>query len=467
MSQQGDDRRRHENDWWGELYDPARADAGPAAAADSVDERFDSASRTLGSRRPAGGDQRPAAGAPWGAPESEPGGAAPGPDGGAGGGPQGRRPSEGGDGPGSASRPEGGPGAASPSMGASGPAVPPSAPETTSPSRPWRAVAARFVGSEPPVYEAEPTTLPVADPEELGDTVPDTVLDGARYGTFTLRAVSLRGDAARSRGEPRRDALLTARFGTGDGALVLVAVAGGAAVASADAARELCDWIGTAVGRSHARLAEDIRAARRGALKSGLHRLTDRGYGRLRTRAAELGVEPAAYTAPVRCLLLPAHPECRVRVFFGAGDGGLFRLRDGAWQDLEPGAGDNDTVGGPVLGFGAGRPSIPEAAAPEPPAPEPTSPALPADWEAAPRDDTPPAVGPFRFRASVARPGDTLLLCGTGLAEPLRAERALAAHLAERWAATEPPGLAGFLADAQVGVKGYADDRTAAAVWEA
>ena len=293
--------------------------------------------------------------------------------------------------------------------------------------------------------------------------MPDTVLDGARYGTFTLRAVSLRGDAARSRGEPRRDTLLTARFGTGDGALVLVAVAsgtGGAAGASPDAARELCDWIGTAVGRSHARLAEDIRAARRGALKSGLHRLTDRGYGRLRTRAAELGVDPAAYTAPVRCLLLPAHPDCRVRVFFGVGDGGLFRLRDGAWQDLEPDARENDTVGGPVLAFGGGRP-------PAPPDPPPPAPELPADWEAAPHDGGPSPVGPFRFRASVARPGDTLLLCGTGLAEPLRAERPLAAHLAERWAATEPPGLAGFLADAQVRVKGYADDRTAAAVWEA
>jgi hypothetical protein len=29
------------------------------------------------------------------------------------------------------------------------------------------------------------------------------------------------------------------------------------------------------------------------------------------------------------------------------------------------------------------------------------------------------------------------------------------------------PGLAGFLADSLVRVKGYADDRTAAAVWEA
>src|SRR3954468_2710931 len=105
MSQQGDDRRRHENDWWGELYDPARADAGPAAAADSVDERFDSASRTLGRRRPAGGEQRPAAGAPWRAPESEPRGGAPVAGAAEGGGPQGRRTPEGGGGPGAAPPP--------------------------------------------------------------------------------------------------------------------------------------------------------------------------------------------------------------------------------------------------------------------------------------------------------------------------------------------------------------------------
>lgn len=40
-------------------------------------------------------------------------------------------------------------------------------------------------------------------------------------------------------------------------------------------------------------------------------------------------------------------------------------------------------------------------------------------------------------------------------------------HLTERWSAAEPPGLAAFLADTQVRVKGYADDRTVAAVWEA
>ncbi|MEU8826643.1 protein phosphatase 2C domain-containing protein [Streptomyces sp. NPDC048636] len=461
MSQQGD-TRGHEDDWWGELYDPGRADAGPAAATDSVDDRFDSAARTLGCRPGGGAGPRPAAGAPWG-PREEAGGAAPGPDAAEGGGPQGWRSPGGGEGPGAAppsparsaartaqpppardsgTRPSATSGSGAPPTVPSpaGPAAPGPAPASSrsgsgapppDPARPWRTASAGFVGSGPPTYEAEPTTLPVADPEELGELVPDTVLDGARYGTFTLRAVSLRGDSARYRGEPRRDALLTARFGTGDGALVLVVVAGGvrAAPRSQHAAREMCEWIGGAVGRSRIRLTEDLHTADRGALKSGLHRLTARGYGRLRARATTLGLDPAEYTASVRCLLLPVHPACRTRAFFGAGGGGLFRLREGGWQDLEP-------------------------------TPDPAAPA---------HDITPdaPVGGPFLFRACVARPGDTLLLCGEGLADPLRGEAALADHLAGRWAGTEPPGLAGYLADAQTRVKGYADDRTAVAVWEA
>ncbi|WNE99476.1 protein phosphatase 2C domain-containing protein [Streptomyces luomodiensis] len=515
MSQQGD-RRGQEDDWWAELYDPRRSDAGPAAASDSVDDRFDSASRTLTGDGDAG-DRRPAAGAPWGPWAGQPGGAAPGSDAGAGGGPQGWR-SPGGEGPGAAPPSREGtardgnfgagpalggiaasgagaapdrtaksrvapagtePGAAwdgadpgataertepgtapgradSPAPSSPPPpptraAGPPASPRPTpkpepsrpaEPSRPWRTAAASYVGDEPPTYEAEPTTLPVADPEDLRDLVPDTVLEGARYGTLTLRAASLRGAAARYRGEPRRDALLAARFGTGDSALVLVALASGprAAPGAHRAARELCEWIAGAVGRNRIRLTEDIHTANRGALSAGLHRLTGRAYGRLRAGAAVRGLAAADCTASVRCLLLPAHPACRTRVFFGVGDGGLFRLRGGVWQDLEP-AGDT----------------------PAPTEPEPEQPEHRAD----PDPDHAPAPGPFRFRTSVARPGDTLLLCGAGLAEPLRGEAALADHLAARWGAAEPPGLAAFLADTQTGVKGYADDRTAAAVWEA
>ncbi|WP_413759456.1 protein phosphatase 2C domain-containing protein [Streptomyces sp. MMBL 11-3] len=323
------------------------------------------------------------------------------------------------------------------------------------------------IGSGPPTYAPEPTALPPADPDDLDDLVADTVLDGAEYGTSTLRAVSVRGDSARYRGEPRRDSLLTARFGAGDTALVLVAMATGARATPAAhrAAAEACRWIGRAVGRSHARLAEDIRAARRGDLKSGLHRLTDRSLGKLRASAAEQGVEPEEYTAGLRCLLLPADPGCRTRVFFGVGPGGLFRLRDGEWQDLEPRVAD--TTGEAVVGFG----SLPH----ETPDGDRLTMDLnittpPSPYEPAPE---PPPRDPFRFRASVARPGDTLLLCSNGLAEPLRGEPRLVEHLTARWspapsgATGGPPGLAAFLADTTVRVKGYADDRTAAAVWEA
>ncbi|MER7405029.1 protein phosphatase 2C domain-containing protein [Streptomyces sp. NPDC000070] len=317
-----------------------------------------------------------------------------------------------------------------------------------------------YVGTRPPTYDAEPTALPLADPDDLDDLVADTVLDGARYGTCTLRAVSVRGDSARYRGEPRRDALLTARFGTGEQALLLVAMATGARATPGAhrAAAEACHWIGRAVGRSHTRLVEDIRAGRRGDLKSGLHRLTDRSLGKLRASAAEQGVAPEEYAAGLRCLLLPADPECRTRVFFGVGPGGLFRLRDGEWQDIEPQVAE--IKGEPVVGFGSPPSETPDGdrltmdlGIPTPPSP----------YEPAPQ----PPREPFRFRTSVARPGDTLLVCSGGLADPLRGEPELGDYLAERWSRPEPPGLAAFLADAQVRVKGYADDRTAAAVWEA
>ncbi|MFJ8228693.1 hypothetical protein ACIQ9E_01855 [Streptomyces sp. NPDC094448] len=269
------------------------------------------------------------------------------------------------------------------------------------------------IGDGPPTYEPEPTALPPADPEALGDPVADTVADGARYGRWTLRAASVRGDSARFRGEHRKDALLTARFGAGDAALVLVAVASGGRGADGAhrAAADACRRVATAVGRAHAGLAEDIRAGRHGVLGAGLHRLAHRGAGPLRAFGSGAG------TAGLRCLLLLTDPLCRTRVSFGTGPGGLFRLRDGVWTDLDPAA---------------------TAAAPD----------------------------PFRFHAAEARPGDTLLLAGSGFAEPLRGAPGLAGELARRWHPGGPPGLAAFLADVQLRAKGYADDRTAVTVRE-
>ncbi|MGA5115205.1 protein phosphatase 2C domain-containing protein [Streptomyces pseudogriseolus] len=532
-----------EDDWWGQLYDDASDDTGPAPAADSLDDRFASAAGTVSAGGPGGGGDSPPAHdpreasapreasgtgvlpaqrrtpppapeatppaqppgapgmAPPGAPDAAPPGAPSAPP------PAVREPQ---------AFPPPPPVPATPSQDApAGPpptpnpppprpeAGPPTLPDPPPPSAPsgptaapaygaWTPAAPEHltppgdepedktaaapasklgplpppppsrahVGTRPPTYDAEPTALPAADPDDLDALVPDTVLDGARYGACTLRAVSVRGDSARYRGEPRRDALLTARFGAGERALVLVAMATGVRTAPGAhlAAAEACRWIGAAVGRSHERLTDDIRAARRADLKAGLHRLTDRTLGKLRAAATEQGLDPDDYAATLRCLLLSADPGCRTRVFFGVGPGGLFRLRDREWQDIEPEVAE--VKGEPVLGFGSpphetrdGDRLTMDLGIPTPPSP----------YEPAPE----PPREPFRFRTSVARPGDVLLMCGTGFAEPLRGEAELRAHLADRWSDPEPPGLTAYLADVQVRVKGYADDRTAVAVWEA
>lgn len=480
MSQQGGRPTGHSDDWWGQLYDDSVEDTGPTPTPDSLDDRFASASDALTGRPPEPPPARVPAPRGGRAPRPEgsvprPSGPTPAPDGAAPLPPPETAPDD--------ARPPHGPTVSATGRPAPPPPPPPPPPTPPPPSqarpRPPASPAATapgtpapppptataptplaYVGSGPPTYDPEPTALPTADPDDLGDLVPDTVLDGARYGTCTLRAASVRGDSARYRGEPRRDALLTARFGTGDQALLLVAMATGARATprAHRAAAEVCQWIGRAVGRSHARLAEDIRAGRRGDLKSGLHRLTDRSLGKLRAGAADQGLRPEEYAATLRCLLLPADPECRTRVFFGVGAGGLFRLRDGGWQDIEPQV--VEAAGEPVVGFGSPPSETPQGdrltmdlGIPTPPSP----------YEPAPE----PPREPFRFRASVARPGDVLLMCTAGLAEPLRGEPELPAHLTERWSHPQPPGLAAFLADTQVRVKGYADDRTAAAVWEA
>ncbi|MFI7102626.1 protein phosphatase 2C domain-containing protein [Streptomyces sp. NPDC050161] len=409
MNQQGA-RRGHEDHWWRQLYGeadtgrgaapgapnghaphPPPRDTGPGKSPDTLDERVNSALRAVGCPPRPAPPPAPASPAPA-APRAAPPRAA------------------------SAAAPQ---------------ASPLPAPRRTPPPHP----AVGFIGDRPPTYAPEPVALPPADPEALGELVPDTVLDGAQYGSLTLRAASQRGDSARYRGEPRRDALLVTRFGTGRHTLILVAVGTGTpAVAGAHrAAHDACAWIGGAVGRSCTHLADDLRTDNRSALKSGLQRLTDRSYGRLRSRAAELDRAPQEYTASLRCLLLPADPECRLRVFFGVGEGGTLRLDGDGWQDLEPTPSD---------------PGAPPAEAPSSGAPEPARP------------------DPFVFGTVTARRGDTLLLCSAGLAEPLADEPAFASRLATDWSAPEPPGLTAFLATAQIRVKGHAKDRTAVAVWD-
>ncbi|MFF4604948.1 protein phosphatase 2C domain-containing protein [Streptomyces sp. NPDC001339] len=460
MNGQGAARRGREDDWWRQLYgEDGRTGSGPSDAPDTLDDRVASALRALGppARRRRGGRAEPSY-------EPAPEHSVPSP--------ARRKPWEP---PVRRLPPPPVPSAPIP-LQATGPDARPGPAGWSAPpplgtdfvgARPFTygpeplpygleplayGPESRTHGPEPSGYEPEPATLPAADPAALDEQVPDTALDGAHYGSLTLRAASQRGDSARHRGEVRRDTLLTARFGTGRHALILAAVATGgpAADGAHRAARDVCAWIGGAVGRSYTRLAADIRSDNCGALKSGLQRLTDRGLGKLRGRERERGAPAEPPTAALRCLLLPADPDCRTRVFFGVGEGGLFRLRDGAWQDLEPATTEHDPHDAP--------PSEPSDGGSPRPAP---------GLSLGPRTlERPVPAEPFLFRTVFTRPGDALLLCSAGLAEPLHEEPAFAARLAVQWSTPEPPGLVPFLAAAQLRAMGHTKDRTAVGVWE-
>ena len=278
------------------------------------------------------------------------------------------------------------------------------------------------VGERPPTYDPEPTALPAADPDLLGALVSDTVIDGARYGTMTLRAASVRGDSARYRGENRGDRLLTARFGEGADALLAVVIATPAATDDPSVADDACRQLAAAIGRSRPQLLGDLRTGAQENLRYGLQRLTARATVRLRGAESEVGS-----TGALHALIAPLDPTSRLRAGFGVGPGALLLLGDDAWYDAY-----------------AGRRLVRQ---------QPSAEAQSED-------------GRFRFRVVVPEPGDVLLLCSEGLAQPLREEPAVSDFLADHWAHPHPPGMADYLRHVQVRAKGYAADRTAVALWE-
>ncbi|MFI5530483.1 hypothetical protein ACIA8O_18265 [Kitasatospora sp. NPDC051853] len=299
-----------------------------------------------------------------------------------------------------------------------------SVPPLTPPAR--RAFAQQpvpHVGERPPTYGPEPTAVTAVEPDELDLLTPDTVVDGAQYGGATVRAVSVRGDSARYRGEGRRDALLLTRFGEGEDGLLLAVV--GTTPEPSPLAAEACRQLAAAVGRSRAELAADLRAGARDRLRYGLQRLTTGAFAPLRAPGAP---QDAPQDAALHCLMISLDPTATHRAAFGLGPGGLYLLRSGHWIDA----------------YAARLLHHPDGQLPHPVGPHPRA---------------------FRFRLVPATSGDILLLCTPGLADPLAEEPSVAHFLANHWAHPHPPGTVDFLRQIQVRAKGYASDRTAVALW--
>ncbi|MFD9124466.1 protein phosphatase 2C domain-containing protein [Kitasatospora sp. NPDC059571] len=287
---------------------------------------------------------------------------------------------------------------------------------------------APHTGRRAPAYAPEPGPLTDAGPDPFGTQVPDTVVDGGTVGAATVRAASVRGDAHRYHREHRQDTVLLA--GIGELALLVAADGVGSARFAHRGSAGACRLLAGALRPN----AELLAAALAAGDRDGFNHIAGMALGRVAERladeAANAGHAPADYATTLRALLVPTDPQVHARGFFAVGDGGLFRLRAGAWASLDgaPGA-------GPVL--------------------DTSTEALPVN----------PGMPRIRLITDGA-PGDVLVLCTDGLAGPLARERDVQRFLAEQWGRGSVPGLAEFLWQAQIRARTYDDDRTAVCLWE-
>ncbi|AXK36643.1 hypothetical protein DVA86_32825 [Streptomyces armeniacus] len=320
--------------------------------------------------------------------------------------------------------------------GASAPGrhVPRWAREDTSPPEKPRG-APRHVGARPPRYAPTPLGLPAPrDGDAHAAILPDTVLDGARYGPLTVRAVSVRGDSHRHLGECRQDALALTRLGSAESGLLLLAVADG--VGGASRSHSGSNGIVHGLAQLLDRMAEPLLEAIAGGDADTFQNLADEAVADAADMLrANMKAPAQEYSTTLRALLVPLDPAVQTRGFLSVGDGGLFRITTGGWQLLD-GATDPDGEGRGVINT--------------------STPALPDNYDRVATSLLAPST-----------PGDVLVLCTDGFSGPLEGERELRALLADDWGGgADVPHLSDFLWQVQTRAKTYDDDRTVICLWE-
>ncbi|MFE5088113.1 protein phosphatase 2C domain-containing protein [Streptomyces mirabilis] len=294
------------------------------------------------------------------------------------------------------------------------------------------------VGTRPPTYPPYPLGRPsLRDGDPFAALAPVVRLDGSQFGRLTVRAASVRGDSHSWEGGCRQDAMVVTRIGPPEAELLLLAVADG--VGSARYSHVGSDRISQVAAMHLDREAENIHAALGARDASELRALASRAVF---LAAAELRNQWAAsprhqsrpyadadYATTLHVLLIPTDPGIRDRVLFSVGDGGLFVLRDGHWENGNP----DDSEG--LL-------------------------------------DTRTEALPHAYRSVKATllhtvPGEVLLLGTDGITNPLtQKDPEFACRLADAWGEPKAPSLSDFLWQAQTRAKSYDDDRTVICVWE-
>ncbi|MGW1532290.1 protein phosphatase 2C domain-containing protein [Streptomyces aureus] len=294
------------------------------------------------------------------------------------------------------------------------------------------------VGTRPPTYPPHPLGRPsLRDGDEFAAFSPVVVLDGARIGPLTVRAASVRGDSHNWEGGCRQDSMVVTRIGPPEAEMLLLAVADG--VGSARHSHVGSYSLSRMAAVHLDREAESIHAALCVRDSSELRALATKAVAlaaaELRpgwARSAQHKSRPYAdedYATTLHVLLVPTDARLRDRVLCSVGDGGLFVLRDGRWEDGDPDVGEG------LL-------------------------------------DTRTEALPHAYRTvktSLVRtlPGDVLLLGTDGITNPLaQKDPEFARRLADAWGGPEVPSMSDFLWQAQTRAKSYDDDRTVICLWE-
>jgi hypothetical protein len=274
----------------------------------------------------------------------------------------------------------------------------------------------------------DPTALP-----EVPDAVTDSVADGARYSSVTVRAASTRGEASRKEGRLRRQTVAVAVLRQFNPPVLLSVVAAGqpgtraAQVGAAQACRSVQHKVSDAAagiqgawpagGDHDQRLAECLR----GVLRAIGRPLTDAALSR--------GLDPREVATELTCVLTRlGDPRSgdgarRAHLAFGVGAGQVLVQR----LDAAP-----RNVLGPA---GGGQPATVPAA--------------------------PDAVRWARFETT---PGDLVVAC-TASTVPLLGRDEFRKSVTAEWL-TAAPALSRFLAQLNFADQFCTEDRTAAVLWE-
>ncbi|WP_027345045.1 protein phosphatase 2C domain-containing protein [Hamadaea tsunoensis] len=272
-----------------------------------------------------------------------------------------------------------------------------------------------------PKLRSEPRAFP-----EIGERVPDSIVDGGEVDGLIVRAASLRGDDHRHYAETRQDSFgLYAMTPVPGGPVFMAAVADGVGsetwshIGSAAACRLLAEEIG---GYAEAML----DPARENRLQDNCQELMDKVAGRLAMEADSRDLNKKQLsTTLVGCLFGPAAPVRRA-VMFAVGDSPAYVLRARDFQPV----------------FTVEQEEIASSGT----------------------NALPTQIGRVSVRVAELCAGDMVLLCTDGLGNTMRTP-AVRRQLAEWWGEPGVPGLPAYFWQLSFRAQSYGDDRTAVCVW--